>query len=206
METTRVVRPRAVVKPPFPNLGLAAFAENVEQKMTNNSNFPNTGTLITELTARRTTLAGLVQLKTNQKGLADTVSAARRAVIDQLGHVKDFVNVEAEKAPPDQAKAIIESSGLKTKKVSVRVKLPLEIKYGGVSGAVLLVAPAVARSAVYYFEYSSDGKSWIACPNSWRCKTSVTGLTVGTTYSFRVRSETRKGLGDWSQVVTFTVR
>jgi hypothetical protein len=206
METTRVVRPRAVVKPPLPNLALAAFAENVEQKMTNNPNFSNTGTLITELTARRTTLAGLIQKKSNEKGVAEALAAARRGVIDQLTHVKDFVNGEAEKAPPDQAKAIIESSGLKTKKVPVHVKLPLEIKYGGVAGAVLLVAAAVARSAVYYFEYSSDGKSWVACPNSWRCKTSVTGLAVGTTYSFRFRAESRKGLGDWSQVVTFTVR
>jgi hypothetical protein len=206
MGTVNAYRPKAALGKPRSDQGLLAFIENVELKMTNNPNFPNLGTLISDLESARKGFATAITTKSNQKGAANTLTAARQGVNDQLNHVKDFVNAAAEKAPPDQAKAIIESAGLRVKKHATLVKLPLEVKYGGVAGAVVLVAAAAARSAVYYFEYSIDQKSWTACPNSWKCKTSLTGLTVGTMYYFRFRAETRKGLGDWSAVVTFVVR
>ncbi len=69
-------------------------------------------------------------------------------MVEALAHAKDFVNGVAEKAPPDQAKAIIESSGFRSRKVVVRTKLPLEVKYGGISGVVLLVAAQAGSNAV----------------------------------------------------------
>ena len=53
---------------------------------------------------------------------------------------------------------------------------------------------------------STDQKTWTACPNVMKCKTTVPGLTVGTTYYFRVQTQTNKGLSDWSMVVSFVAR
>jgi hypothetical protein len=116
------------------------------------------------------------------------------------------VNSVVEKLPSDQGLAAIESAGLNAGKRSTYQKPPLQIKYGGLAGSVLIVALAAANSAMYYFEYSSDGKTWSACPSVMKCKTTLSGLTVGTTYYFRVHAQTRKGLTDLSSVVTFVVR
>ena len=71
---------------------------------------------------------------------------------------------------------------------------------------MLLVARAAAKSAMYFFQVSTDERNWTACPNVMKAKTMVTGLTVGTTYYFRFQAHTRKGLGDWSMTVSFVVR
>src|SRR5262249_52626971 len=125
--------------------------------------------------------------------------------VDELHHVKDHVNGVAEQLPFDDARAAIESSGLRTKKRATRIKHPLEVKYGGLPGDVALVALSAGRSAMYFFEYSVAGKTWVACPCVMKCKTALSGLTIGTTYSFRVRAQTNKGLGDYCNAVTFTI-
>jgi hypothetical protein len=206
MASIKVVRPTAVVDPPRANLALVAFAQKVEQKLTNNTNFPNVGTVVTDLTAARTTYSAVLTTNGTQKDMGDACSSARRALIDKLSNAKVFVNGVAQQAPPDQALAIIESSGFRCRKVIVRTQLPIEVKYGGLSGAVLLVALGAGRSAVYYFQVSTDQKTWTACPNVMKCKTTLAGLTVGTTCYFRVQVQTTKGLGDWSMVVSFVVR
>ncbi len=206
MATVKGSRPRAVVDTPRPNQALVTLADRVGQKMENNPNFPNAGPLLDELSAATTVFKAALASKATQKGVAEALTAARRGVIDVLFHVKDHVNGVAEKVPADQANAIIESSGLRARKVVVREKPPLEIKYGGLSGTVLLVALAAAKNAAYFFEYSSDEQHWTACPMVMKANTTATGLTVGTTYAFRVRAQTNKGLRDWSDVVTFVVR
>jgi hypothetical protein len=206
MITVKIHRPRAVAGAPKPNLALLAFVEKVEQKLTNNPNFPNVGTVLTELTAARTAFSAALGDKKTKKDVGQTATAARQVLIDKLGHAKNHVNSVAEQATPDQAKAIIESAGFRTRKVVVHTKVPLAAKYGGTSGSVLLVALAAGRNAVYYFEVSTDQKSWTSCPNVMKCRTTVAGLTVGTTYYFRFRAQTPKGVGDWSQVVDFVVR
>jgi hypothetical protein len=206
MPTPSVRRPRAVVDPPKANLALIAFVENVEQKMTNNINFTTLGTVVSDLTAARTTFSKCVSNNTTQRDVANACTAAKQVVFEKLTQAKSYVNGVAAQASPDQANAIIESSGFRTRKIVVRTKLPIEAKYGGIAGAVLLIALGAGRSAVYYFQVSTDQKTWTACPNVMRCRTTVSALTVGTTYYFRVQTQTNKGLSDWSSVVSFVVR
>ena len=89
--------------------------------------------------------------------------------------------------------------------VTVRNTPEIDAKYGGLTGAVLLVALSMGRGRAYVFEYSTDQKNWTSCPTSVKVKTTVSGLTVGTTYYFRVQATTRKGLQDWSTIVSFVV-
>jgi hypothetical protein len=206
MATLTVHRPTAVVDPPKANLKLVSFAQTIEQKLTNNVNFTTLGTVVTDLTTARTALSTALTNKTTQKDMGDAVTAARRVVLDKLANAKNYVNVVAAQAAAEQGSAIIESSGFRSRKLVVHTKLPLEAKYGGISGAVLLIALSAGRGGVYYFQMSTDQKTWTACPNVMKCKTTVANLTVGTTYYFRLQTQTTKGLSDWSMVVSFVVR
>ena len=80
------------------------------------------------------------------------------------------------------------------------------MKFTGLSGVVELDARAVAPSASYYWQFSLDGKSWTSAPETMKHVTVIAGLTPGQTYSFRFRALTRKGMRDWSQVVSLIVR
>jgi hypothetical protein len=185
---------------------LLTFVLLVVQKMTGNPNFVSPGTYITALAAAATAYQAAMQAMGTTKDVSEARNAAKQGVKDALAHVKDYVNSVVEKLPPDQGMAAIESAGLNAEKRSTYQKPPLEIKYGGLAGSVLIVALAAAKSAMYYFEYSADGKSWSACPSVMKCKTALSGLTIGTTYYFRVHAQTRKGLTDLSNVVSFVVR
>ena len=58
----------------------------------------------------------------------------------------------------------------------------------------------------YTFQLSTDQKSWTSLPLALKAKTTVSGLTVGTTYYFRFQVLTKKGLRDWSGVVSYVAR
>ncbi len=206
MSAVKVFRVRAALHLPSPQAVLLAFVLLVIQKMTNNPHFTNPGTLITALAAAVATFQTAVDNVSTAKDVVAARTAARQAVVDCLLQVLAYINSVVATLPPDQATAAVESSGLRAKKRSTYAKLPLEIKYGGLPGAVVLVALAAAKSAIYYFEYSADGKTWLACPISMKCKVALSGLTIGTIYSFRVHAQTRKGLTDLTSVVTFVVR
>ena len=202
----KVFRTRVALNLPRRDASLLAFAFLVVQKMTNNVNFPNPGTLLTELEDAAGAYERAIGDIGRLKNATDARTAARQLVVDLLAHVKDYVNGVVETLPPDEAKAAITSAGLHSKKRSTRIKPDLEIKYGGLAGSVRIVARAVAKGAMYFFEYSTNQTDWVACPSVMRADTSVSGLTVGTTYSFRFRAQARKGMGDYSIVVSFTVR
>ncbi len=58
---------------------------------------------------------------------------------------------------------------------------------------------------MYYWEISLDQQSWTSVPETLKARATITGLTPGQRYYFRFRAHTRKGLGDYSDVVTLIV-
>lgn len=122
-------------------------------------------------------------------------------LVDQLvTYVR--VNVRVQAADPAAATAMILSSGLAIRKQTKPSKPPLAARYGPFSGEVLLVARSLDKSAVYQWEYSLDQATWTSVPQTLKASTKVAGLTPGQVYAFRFRAQTRKGMGDYSQVVT----
>jgi hypothetical protein len=206
MPVIKMVRMRAKSGIPRREGALVSFALLVGGKCTNNANLPNAGPLPGDVLDAADTFQQARMDMLTKKGTADARSAARQHLVEAINHLRDHINTVVEKLDNDKAKAVIESTGFPVKKTSVRVKPPLEVKYGGLEGTALLVALAAAHSAIYYFEYSSDQVHWVACPNVLVSHTSVSGLAVGTLYYFRVRAQTRKGLGDYSLIVRYLAR
>jgi hypothetical protein len=206
MSAVNVFRVRAVLGLPRKEAALLAFVLLVIQKMTNNPNFTSPGTVVTALAAAAAAYQAATQNVSTSKDVTDARTAAKQAVVDRFLQVQAYINGVVAQLPPDQATAAVESTGLPARKRSTRTKPPLQVKDGSLSGSVLVIALAAAKTAVYYFEYSSDGKTWLACPSVLKCRTSLSGLTVGTTYYFRVHAQTRKGLTDLSSVVSLVVR
>jgi hypothetical protein len=206
MGSIKVFRVKAALHLPRADAALVVLVLLVIQKMTNNPHFVSPGTLLTALaTAVAAFQAAILNMSTT-KDVADTRTAAKQEVIEKLLQVQAYINGVVAGLPPDLATAAVGSTGLTAKKRSSRVKPPLQVKYGGLPGTVGLFALAAAKVAFYFFEYSIDQKTWIACPAVMKSQTSLSGLAVATTYYFRVHAQTRKGLTELSLVVSFVVR
>jgi hypothetical protein len=135
-------------------------------------------------------------------------NADRAALIKALFQLRDYVRTVALQQPTlQEAIQVIVDAGMSVKGFTPYKKPELAAKYAGAMGDVLLVAAAIARAKSYYWSWSTDMKVWGSLPETTGAKTKATGLTVGTTYYFRVRAlVTRTGLTEWSQVVAFVVR
>jgi hypothetical protein len=108
---------------------------------------------------------------------------------------------------PDNAQAIITSTSLSVRKVGARSKAPFAVKQGDVSGSVRLAVKSAGPPASYDWEWSADGgKTWRAAVSTTQAKTTLFGLPVGTSVSFRFRPLTPKGQGDWSQPIALLVK
>jgi hypothetical protein len=109
--------------------------------------------------------------------------------------------------PIEDAPAIISSVLMYESAVGKRPpKPPLEARQGTTSGAVLLIALAMAGARVYYWESSLDQQSWTAAGQSPGTRFTVAGLAPGKVYFFRFRAFTRDGeMTEYSPVVSLMV-
>jgi hypothetical protein len=182
-------------------LNLPVVAQKVHDSMLNNALFTNPSipmaTFAADIAAYQASLSGTGKLATSTK------KALKRKLATDLKHLRDDVQgvVEQQTSLAD-AQKVVDSAGMSLKKPSKRHKPDLAAKYTGVSGDVKLDAKAVAPSASYYFQFSLDNKSWTSVPETMKHVTIITGLTPGQTYYFRFRALTRKGMRDWSQIVS----
>jgi hypothetical protein len=186
---------------------LVKFAQAVVTALTNNAFFPNPNPPLSAVSALITKLdTAETAVKTRAQGTVQTRDAAKEQLIDALHDIRGYVQSTAN-ANPDAAEAMIASAALRTKRIPVRVKAALAVTPADVSGAVKIEAKAASRRAAYEWQWSGDGgKTWTSLPPTLQSRTSVEGLPVGTSCSFRVRALTRTGEGDWSQVVTYLVK
>jgi hypothetical protein len=191
---------------PVRNKDTIAFAKNVQSSLTNNPRFPSPNIVLATFAAD---IAAFDQAETQASakvpGAATQRNAKKTKVLQDLRHLRDYVQQVAETLTTDALTAV-ESSGFRVKKQSSQHKQALAVKDGPASGSVELVAKAVARTATYYWQYSLDGKTWTSCPDTMKATALVNGLTVGQIYSFRFRALTRGGATDFSQIVTHVVK
>lgn len=200
--------PTAAKKSPRSNYLFVTFLYHIVTCLTGNANFATPSPSAATLKAAADGLSE-ANAKAKHGGPADTADRdakrkAAEALVDQYVAYAQ-ATVKAQAGDPATAKAMILGGGLSVREHNQAPKPPLAPKYGAVSGQVLLVALAVAATATYFWEVSSDGKVWQTLPYTMKAKTTVSGLTAGQVYYFRFRAQTRKGMGDYSQVVSLLV-
>ncbi len=184
------------------------FAQSVATTMTDNATFPSPNPTLATF---QTDIAALVTAETavlaRTKGAADTRNAKLAVVKADLASLKNYVQNVVDASNPANAESIIGSAGMAVRKVTLHDKPALAVTQGSASGTVTLSAKAAATKAAYNWQYSTDQKTWTSLPQTLKAKTAVSGLTSGTTYSFRSQSLTpTEGASDWGQVVSLLVK
>ncbi len=186
--------------------GLLRTGNGVVQSMTGNPLFPAPtpplATVTTDLGALSSAETLVVQ---RVLGAVPARDEQKRIVLNDLHALKGYVQMIAN-ATPVTAAHVIEAAGMAVKQTTHAPKPPLAVTDGLVSGTLRVFARAAADRASYEWGYSLDDKSWTSLPPSLQAKTVITGLTPGSMVYVRVRSVTKTGPSDWSQVVATTVK
>lgn len=207
MSTTTIHRIIATLTIPKHVPDLVKLVDSVVAAMSNNPAFTGASTLLASLTAKGAALnVAQTQAATRAKGTIAVRNQARAAVVTALHQLKAYVQQVADD-DPEKAEAIIQSAAMTVRKPTVRNKAPFIAKAGAVSGTAELVAKAPTHRGAYEWQWSSDGgKTWTQLAVTLKARTTVTGLPVATTCTFRFRAVTKSGEGDWSQPVTLVVK
>jgi hypothetical protein len=184
-----------------------AYATGVAHAMTNNPAFPAPVPALSALSAAVSDLqAAETVALTRAKGTAAARNDKRAVVVSLLRQLGGYVQAIAD-ATPENGATIIQSAGIPVRKVTARATRVFGAKPGPVTGSAKLTAAVAAARASYEWEYSLDGgKTWVGAPSTLQAKTTITGLPVGTSVLFRVKTVTKTGEGDWSQGLALLVK
>ena len=193
-----------VLKLPSRSAKLLLFAQLVLDAMTGNPRFPNPSPPLTSLDAAIKVMEGVLK-----KGTATERSAAAAVLREILLHLADHVQTVAETQAGTvdltAIQVVVESAGMRLRKVGVRPKAIFDALYGPFAGSVDLTAPASPKRDPHEWAMSTDQHSWTALPGTRRAKTRVTGLPVGVTHYFRHRTLTKDGFSGWSDPTVMIV-
>jgi hypothetical protein len=204
MTTTNVThRPVVSLKLPRPNSAFITYAQAIVKGMTGNAYFPAPSPTLAVLTAA---IADMQTAETaalaRTKGAVQSRNEKRATLVSLLQQARSYVQGIADQNP-ENGGSIITSAGLAVKKAPNRAPRVFEVKAGTVSGQVKLIAPSAGHRSSYEWDYSTDGgKTWVALPPTIQAKTSLLGLTPGTSVQFRYRAVTKTGVADWSAPIT----
>jgi hypothetical protein len=198
--------PTGVLKVPKQKKALSPFGRHVVSCMTGNAKVPNPSPALQAITNACTALDGSQAALPGGPAATAQRDANWVTLFQLLEHELDYVNgVAQQQTTAAEAEAVILGSGYSLRAAYSRDKDTFAATNGATSGEARLDAKAVSRDASYYWQWSTDMKSWTSVPETKKCYTLITGLTPATTYYFRFRALTRKGMTDWSQVVWLLV-
>ncbi len=189
-----------------PTPKLIAQATALVSSMTNNPNFTTPNPPLATVTAAITALqTAETAVKARTHGAVASRNAQQKALVTVLEQTKAYIQMMAD-SNSDTAEAVIKSAGVAVRAAVIRQKQVFAVEEGPVSGSVKLTTVRAAPRASYEWQYSLDGKTWQTMPSTLQTKTSMQGLTVGSSVMFRSRAVTKAGEGDWTQAVAITVK
>jgi hypothetical protein len=170
--------------------------------------FPSLPVLLSLFQAQVTSMAAAQQqARARVPGAAAARDTARDELVVTVEAIRAYVQGLCQLAP-EQSATLVQAAAMKLAAVPVRSKPILGAKQGVQAGIVNLEANATLLSGgrkkgyrLFSWEYSLDGKVWVAVPATPYARTTVTGLTPLTTYEFRVSLTDKSGTGAWSQVL-----
>jgi len=186
---------------------LITYAQNIVTAMTGNPSFTTVVPALVTITAAITALqVAEAATLTKLKGSVLTRNEKKTALVQLLQQLRGYIQTIAD-GNVENGASIIASAGVDVRKTVVRSPRVFGAKPGAVTGTAKLVAASAGSRASYEWEYSLDGgKTWVTAPVTLQAKTTVTGLTAGTTVQFRYRPVTKVGEGNWTQPVSLLVQ
>lgn len=199
--------PRVILSLPSKHDDRVVRADAIVTACDGNTYLPNAGPLVAAVkTAITPYKKAIADAKAKIPGAVAVRREARIALDKALEPLRLYVQSEID-AHIDLGATIAESAKMKLRKAPERSKPDFAAKDGSVSGHVQLVARAIAGAILYFWELSGDGgKTWSVAGDGTAARITISGLTVGQTYSFRFRFRTRTGMGDYSQILSHLVR
>jgi hypothetical protein len=198
--------PIGVLKVPQQKKALSAYGQHVVTCMTANAKVKSPNPPLLAITAACAALDVSQAAMPGNKAATAQRDADWLALLLLLRHELDYVSSVAEQQTnPADAAAVITGSGFSVRKDGTHNKDALAAKYGLASGDVKLEAKAVSPDASYYWQWSTDMVNWQSLPETKKASTTLSGLTPATKYYFRFRALTRKGMSDWSQIISLLV-
>ena len=200
--------PRVIValNEPEGNRDFIVYAKRVTACVADASRFPSPRPSLAVLQSAVDALdSAEVAVGLRGRGSSEERDARRLALHGELDVLRSYVQGLASLLPAPQAREVVELSGLSVKASSGHGKPAFEVKPGPVSGAVHLVARAETTRASYRWQSSKDGVTWASLDDTVRADAWLHGLEPGVRYSFRYRTTTKAGLGDWSEVLWLLV-
>ena len=165
--------------------------------------------LITVLAAAQQATTG-----TKAKGTKSLRDSKRNTVWAAMLNLQSYVQGLADAMSVADATTLIEAAGLLVAKAAMRQKETLTATLTAAPGvvhlaanrAVLVGTASAHRRVTFNWEMSADGgKTWQGLPSGSYASTTVPGLTLMTTYAFRVSVTVGNTPGAWSQAVSTLV-
>jgi hypothetical protein len=195
---------RVINKLPSQVLKLIVFAKLVLASMTNNPRFQSPSPGLDTLDARIKDLEKVLSI-----GSGTDRRAAKEALREVLKHLADYVETVAEVQNGSvdlvAIAALVESSGMRLRKVGAHPRAVFAAMYGPVQGSVDLTAPSSPKRDPHEWQVSTDQVTWSALGTTRRAKTRVKGLPVGVPHHFRHRLVTKDGFSEWSDPTVMIV-
>ena len=196
--------PIPVKKSPKSNDKFVTYVMLLVANFTGSTTFTSPNPTLASLTAKANALAAAnAKARGKGPGLVADRDAKRQDLEGDVDKLVTYVRDTIRSLGVDAATAIalVLGTGLSIRKVGRAAKPPLEVRHGSLSGEVLLIALALGRDTVFYWEYSLDQKTWTSGGETLQAKTRISGLTPGQLYYFRFHARNRKGLGPDSDAV-----
>jgi hypothetical protein len=183
------------------------FARAVVVAMTGNAHFPNPSPALSVISNDANNLeTAHTAAQTHAKGTSAQMQAMVKVLQLSMQALAHYVENIAN-ADPNNAEAIIKSSGMQMKKTPVHVPRILRV-VASAKGQVTLTCP-VTRGASYKWDIATGDPTieanWKVYVVVKQSKTIQNGLISATVYHFRQWTVGLKGLGPVSQVVSTTV-
>ena len=196
--------PIPVKKSPLSHDAFVTYVMHIVTCLTGNAGCPDPTPSVATLTARAEALAQAnARAKGGGPGVAADRNVKRKDLEDDLDHLIDYLKgaIKAGALDPIAAIKLILSTGLSVRKSSSFVKPPFVATNAEHAGEVALVARAVPKALLYFWEYSLDGTTWTSSPATAGAATACASGTPSArcaAWSTPATSAARPGAGSTS--------
>jgi hypothetical protein len=126
-------------------------------------------------------------------------------LLTQLGQYVE--GVANESANQGNGNAVILSSGISVKRMSIRTPRVFAVRNTEFPGVVLLTAASAKRGS-HEWQYTAtpaDESSWTSVPDTLKAHTFITGLGIGQQVYFRHRALLKDGFTPWDNTISIVV-